>query len=220
MTVYDIAARLPGIDVLRRRCQALALLDAIIDADYYTFGTWGDGEVAAMRDGSGEEFDIVFRSGGVFIRGVYHESPMLTHTEGRLWPNLLTGLPEQFRAEVDEPAFNRPGGGLDATFVLWRRTGDDRWHAGEGIDFSPADDDEVNPDGSWLLNVLLDDITEKYAECAEEVFEVTLPPAAIRHIVEHRPWDDAVVDMLNPKADHHRVRATATEIGYPPATRR
>ncbi|WP_238009531.1 hypothetical protein KZZ52_26975 [Dactylosporangium sp. AC04546] len=31
MTVYDVAAKLPPIDVLRDRCKALAVLERIID---------------------------------------------------------------------------------------------------------------------------------------------------------------------------------------------
>lgn len=54
MTVYDIAARLPSIDVMRERCKALAMLDAIAGGDYFAYDReWGDGEAASMRNGSG-----------------------------------------------------------------------------------------------------------------------------------------------------------------------
>lgn len=117
MTVYDTAAKLPPIDVVRDRSRALAMLDTIID-------------------------------------GVYHDSPMHNYTGGQLWPGLLEGLPQQFAPLVHEPAFCHEGGTLDATIVLWRRSADDRWHGGEGIDLSPADDEETDPDGAWLLDAL------------------------------------------------------------------
>ncbi|MBB4741875.1 hypothetical protein BJY16_005334 [Actinoplanes octamycinicus] len=215
MTVYDVAARLPAIEVVRQRCKALTVLDAIVEGDYYTYEpAWGAGEAAAMRNGSGEEYDIVFTEHGVFIRGLYHESPMIQIAEGRLWPGLLDGLPEEFRPQVDEPAFSWDGR-LNATFVLWRRTGDDRWHAGDGIDLSPADVDEEDPDGSWLLDVLFDDIAEQYAQYADEVLEIELPPAAIEHVVAFRPLTGEAIRALNPDADLAHVRSEAARIGYP-----
>ncbi|MEU5789497.1 hypothetical protein ABZ754_17415 [Micromonospora purpureochromogenes] len=148
MTVYDTAAKLPPIGVVRDRSRALAMLDAIIDGVYYDYSRRpGKSETASMRNGSGEEYDIVFTADGAFIRGVYHDSPMHDYTGGQLWPGLLEGLPPQFAPLVHEPTFCHEDGTLDATFVLWRRSGDDRWHAGEGIDLSPADDEETDPDG-------------------------------------------------------------------------
>ncbi len=216
VTVYDIAAQLPSIGVLRQRCKALAVLDAIIGGDYYTYDrAWGAAEAGAMRNGSGEEYDIVFTAGGAFIRGVYHESPMFEHTDGRLWPGLLDGLPEVFQSQVTEPAFGHPDGTLNASFVLWRSASDKQWHAGNDIDFSPADDEETDPDGSWLLDILFDDIAEKYCEHAEEVYEVGLPPSAVRHVTAFLPLTDVLIRALNPQTDPAYVRAQAEKLGYP-----
>ena len=216
MTVYDIAAQLPSIDVLRQRCKALAMLDAIIGGDYYTYDrTWGADEAGSMRSGSGEEYDVVFTAYGAFIRGVYHESSMFAYTNGRLWPGLLDGLPVEFRPQVTEPAFSDSDGTLNASFVLWRRVDDEQWHAGDDIDFSPADDDEVDPDGSWLLDIVFDDIAEKYRQFAEEVYEVDLPQSAVGHIAAFLPLNDAVIRALNPVTDPAYIRAKALKIGYP-----
>ena len=216
VTVYDIAAQMPSIDVLRQRCKAVAVLDAIIGGDSYTYNrAWGNDEAASMRNGSGEEFDIVFTADGAFIRGVYHESSMFTYTGGQLWPGLLDGLPDEFRSQASEPAFCHMDGTLNASFVLWRRAGDERWNAGDDIDFSPADEEEVNPDGSWLLNVLLDDIAGRYIQYAQDVYEVDLIPPAVEHIVAFLPLTEEVIRALNPEAEPTHVRAKAEEYGYP-----
>jgi hypothetical protein len=70
MTAHDIAAGLPCIDVLRERCQALALLERIIDGGqpYHGYTTnWGTDEAALMSNGSGDEWTIVFTADGAFI---------------------------------------------------------------------------------------------------------------------------------------------------------
>jgi hypothetical protein len=219
VTVYDIATQLPSIDVLRQRCKALAMLDAIIGGDRYTYNrARGADEAASMRNGSGDEYDIVFCADGAFIRGFYHDSPMFEYADG-LWPGLLDGLPEVFQTLASEPSFrSNPDGVLDATFVLWRSSDDEQWHAGNNIDFSPADDDEVDPDGSWLLNIVLDDIALTYREFAEEVYEVVLPLSAIRHVTEFLPLTDEVIHALNRDALSPDVGADAVKFAYPLAS--
>jgi hypothetical protein len=105
--VYAIAGRLPDIVTLRRRCQALAMLDAILspewDSRYYSFTTsWADdAQLASMNNGSGDEYSIVFTPAGVFIRGFDHESPMSPAVnDGELWPGLLDRLPDVFAAQA------------------------------------------------------------------------------------------------------------------------
>ena len=80
MTAADVAAALPGIEDLRRRCRAGAMLDAILSPEWeyrvYSYtAEWGDGDAAAeIRDGSGNDCFIVFTPHGAFIKGVDHES--------------------------------------------------------------------------------------------------------------------------------------------------
>jgi hypothetical protein len=150
---------------------------------------------------------------GVFIRGVYHESPVFTYTEGRVCPGLLDGLPEEFQSQVSEPAFSHPDGTPYATFVLWRCVGDERWYTAEGLDFSPADDDEVHPDGSWLLDIVFDDIAEKCLEYAGEVCEVGLAKPAVAHVIAFLPLTDDVIRALNPEAEPAYVQAGAEKFG-------
>ncbi|MGN9805039.1 hypothetical protein [Micromonospora sp. L32] len=168
-----------------------------------------------MRNGSGEEYNIVFTADGAFIRGTYSDSPMHMHTGGRLWPGLLDGLPAQFEPLVREPAFCYEDGTMEATFLLWRSVTDDRWHAGNEIDFSPADEEEVDPDGSWLLDILCDEIVDEYIQHAQEVYEVDLDRGAVEHIVALRPLTDAVVRVLNPDGRMADLRERAAELDYP-----
>jgi hypothetical protein len=61
VTVYEIAAKLPTIGVLRRRCTAVAVLERIVDGGepYYAYTTaWGEDEAALMSNGSGDEWAI------------------------------------------------------------------------------------------------------------------------------------------------------------------
>ncbi|MFJ6153108.1 hypothetical protein [Micromonospora profundi] len=222
MTVYDIAARLPSIDVLRDRCKALAVLECIVDEGepYYAYTrSWGDDEAALMSNGSGDEWTVVFTADGAFIRVFDHESAMTPYRDPdhELWPGLLDGLPAVFRPQIEEPAFGDEEGQFVATAVLWRLSGDDRWHAGEAITFpalrGPSDSNA--PDGSDLLEILLDDIVDRYVTFAEDYYEIEVDPAVVEHVVAHRPLTDAVVQALNPKATVSGLHADIAAMGFP-----
>ncbi|MEV0565116.1 hypothetical protein [Dactylosporangium sp. NPDC050588] len=73
----------------------------------------------------------------------------------------------------------------------------------------------MDPDGSWLLDVLFDDIAEQYCVYAEEVHEVVLPRAAVGHVAAFLPLTDAVIRAINPAAVPGFVRAEARKYGYP-----
>jgi hypothetical protein len=59
---------IPDVESLKKLCQALAMLDAIISPEweyrYYSFDSkWAQGEMmASMRNGSGDEYFILFRA--------------------------------------------------------------------------------------------------------------------------------------------------------------
>jgi hypothetical protein len=112
VTVYDVARQLPAVADLRDLCRSLAMLDAILSPDresrYYSFNAgWADGEeMASMRNGSGDEYSIVFSAVGAYVRGFDHESPMSPFgNDGEPWPGVIDEVPELFRAFVEEPAF-------------------------------------------------------------------------------------------------------------------
>lgn len=205
MNAYDIAARLPTIDLLRQRCKALAVLQRIIEdgAAYYVYtSTWGTDEAALMSNGGGDEWAVVFTPEGAFIRVFDHESTMSPYgdPDRELWPGLLDGIPVVFRPQLEEPAFCDETGQFIATAVLWRLTGDNRWYASEGITFPPLRGpyDDTGPDGCCMLEILLDDIVDRFVEFANDYHEIEVDRAAVEHVVAHRPLTDAVIQALNP----------------------
>jgi hypothetical protein len=175
VTAYEIAAKLPPIDVLRSRCKALAVLERIVDGGepYYTYTTaWGDDEAALMSNGGGDEWAIVFSSDGAFIRVFDHESAMSPYRDPdrELWPGLLEWAPSIFQPQIEEPALSDGEGQFLATSVLWRLARDEGWHAGEGIVFPPSRGPyDTDPDGTAMLAILLDDIVDRYVDFADPV---------------------------------------------------
>src|SRR5215213_3662254 len=104
---------LPGIDELKRTCQSIAMLDAIVmdewDYRYYSFDAqWGDGEMlASMRNGSGDWYYILFNSAGAIIKGFAHESAMARYAvdSGQTWPGVLDQIPPEFEQILNDPAW-------------------------------------------------------------------------------------------------------------------
>lgn len=222
MSAYEIAARLPTIDLLRRRCKALAVLERVIDGGepYYDYtSTWGADEAALMSNGSGNEWAVVFTADGAFIRVFDHESAMSPYRDPdhELWPGLLDGIPELLRPQVEEPAFCDESGQFIATAVLWRLTGDDRWNAGEGITFPPVQGPygDTAPDGSSMLDMLLDDIADRFVEFASDYYEIEVDRATVEYIVAHRPLTDTVIQALNPQLTVADLQEDIAAIGYP-----
>ena len=94
-------AALPDAGKLKAICQSLAMLDAIIypqwEGRYYSFNTEWDDEIAlaSMRDGSGDDYFILFVPSGVIIKGFAHESNMSLYrvSPPLVWPGILYNGP-------------------------------------------------------------------------------------------------------------------------------
>lgn len=88
---------LPDIEDLRKLTQSLAMLDAIMSPEweyrYYSFNSkWGEGEMmASMRNGSGDEYFILFDSHGAILKGFDRESAMSPWSAGeeKVWPGIM-----------------------------------------------------------------------------------------------------------------------------------
>ena len=219
MTVYDVARRLPTIAGLRDLSRSLAMLDAILSPEwqfrYYSFNaSWADGEeMASMRNGSGDEYSIVFSAAGAYIRGFDHESPMSPYgRSGGLWPGVIEDVPEIFRPFVEEPAFTDEADVPSVTACLWRGTTDDQWQHGT-IDF-PAG--HADPDGATgLFELLVDPEPEAFRCFAEDYYEVTVDLEAVGQVYALRPLSQELVASLNPEINLADLTEDITEIGYP-----
>jgi hypothetical protein len=222
MTAQDVARRLPDIPVVRDRSRSLAMLDAILSPKweyrYYSFdAAWGPAqELASMRNGSGNDYAIVFSPAGAWVRVFAHESPMSPWGQEppRPWPGVLDTVPTAFQACVQEPAFTLDGVAM-VTACLWRQTTDDRWQTGM-IDFPAGQED---PDGSErLLELLLDDSPEAYRRFADDYYQPrSVNLAAVREVYALRPLTQPLVTTLNEELSLADLAHDIAEIGYPTA---
>ncbi|MDK9498433.1 hypothetical protein QEZ40_003615 [Streptomyces katrae] len=221
MSVHEILPGLPDVAVLRDRCRALAVLEAVMDPAYALFAydaAWLETEEAALMDnGSGDDYAIVFSAAGAWGRGFAHESAMSPYADDdlALWPGLVEAVPEVFRPYLTEPAFCDEDA-LRATVVFWRETGDGAWRTGP-VEM-PGDDPHGYADGARdLFGVLAAGTPEAYREFAEDYHERPVDLDAVRHVFALRPLTEAVVAALNPEADFAGVAAAAARTGYPAA---
>ena len=216
---HRVVLALPDIATLRQRSQALATLDAIMSPDwesrYFSFDSrcGPQEEMAAMRNGPGDAYSIVFSYAGVFIRGFDHESVMSPYRSGRVWPGLIDSVPDVFASSLNEPAFSHKDGVLEATVCLWRQHGADRWHTGD-LELPDGDD----PDGAdWMFETLLDGTGVSYQRFAEDYYETAVSIDAVVAIFALGPLTDELVQHLNPDVSVADLADDLAEIGYPPA---
>lgn len=120
---------LPSIDEVKRRSQALALLDAILmpqwEFRYFSFNCNWDGSgnemMASMKDGSGGEYFLYFSDQGMVGKVLADEQLGNAIT-------FLKKVPDQFSSFKNEPAFSTD----KATFFFWRRYRDNSWFSSPG----------------------------------------------------------------------------------------
>lgn len=221
MSVYNVISQLPEISIVRNRSRAMAMLDAVLSPEwefrFFSFDCrWSPTEeMASMRDGSGNDYSIVFSAAGAYARGFDHESPMTPYRVTPLapWPGLVDAVPEVFRRYVDEPAFSDPDGAPRATVCFWREQSDTEWRSGAvEVSFEGRED----ADGAeWLFTVVVDGRPEAYQRFAKDYYEVDVDLAAVRHIYALRPLSQNIVSSLNPDARLHDLGEDIAQIGYP-----
>jgi hypothetical protein len=194
----------------------LAVLDAIMSPEwewrYFSFDAqWSHHqEMASMRNGSGDEYSIVFASAGVYIRGFDHESalsPWAQHPR-RVVEGLIDRVPAVFREHVDEPAFSMDGV-PSITVCVWRQTDSDVWEFGE-----PTEVGLQAQDGgaSWLF-AELDGDPATYKRFADDYYETDVPLAQVAMVFDRAPVTAELVGELNPEAD---ITAVAEELAALP----
>jgi len=208
--------RLPEIESLRRLLQSLAMLDAIIMPEwqyrYYSFNAlWSEKEMmASMRDGTGDNYFILFSDAGVVIKGFERYSPLGSFIEktGKPYPGIFAGMPELLTPFLSEPAFEVQ----QTTFGIWRLTSASSWCGGQ-IDWSTLD---AAASELELLNIVVGG-PEYYKTWAEEYYERNVPIETIRQIFSFLPLKAEMVCSLNPDITLPELQDDIKEIGYPVA---
>ncbi len=204
---------LPEIAELKKLCQSLAMLDAVIYPDwqgrYYSFNDcWDDNtSLASMRNGEGDDYFILFTSAGAVIKGFAHEAAMSPYRTNppSVWPGILEEVPEEMRAALSDPALSVE----DVTFCIWRSKEDNDWKCGD-ITFPPTGD----PDGATDLLALLDGNPKSYQIWAEEYYEQDIDLGAAEHIYNHKPLTDSIIKLLNAEISLEDLADDITEIDY------
>lgn len=207
MSAAQFVDTLPDIETLRRRCQSLAVIDAILCPEwqyrYFSFNaSWAQNEMlGSMRNGEGDDWQILFCPAGAIIKGFVHSSAMAAKCP---WPGVLDAVPEELERGIQVFPIDQ------TTFCLWRETADTQWKVGD-IDY-PS---EYNPDGADILLPFLDGNPETYRQWGEEYYGGRLNPQALEHIYQHAPLNPFVVKSLNKEVQLDEVREEVQEMGYP-----
>lgn len=220
MSVYEVIRKLPDIPTVRDRSRAMAMLDAVLSPEweyrYYSFQrAWTATEaLASMRDGSGNDYSIVFSTAGAYARGFDHESPMSPWSHPcKTWPGLFDTVPAVFRPFVNEPAFCESDGTPRATVCFWRQASDVAWNAGNMA--IPARDMGDADGAEWLFDVLVTGTAEAYRKFAKGYFDVTPDLTAVQHVYNLKPLTQEIVSALNPEVEIEDLTDDISEIGYP-----
>jgi hypothetical protein len=207
-------SELPGVERLRALTQSLATLDAILAPvwgdRYYSFDAhWGAGRaLAAMRDGSGDEWYALFTPAGAVVKGFAHEAPMSPYAPRppAVWPGVLDELPSAFADARTDPALSP----RDTTFCVWRTSRDRAWQRGD-VHF-PAGED---PDGSAGLLAMLGGDPRTYRAWAEGYYGRPVRLPAVVHVYEGRPLTEPLVAALNPDRSLAQLAEDLGRITYP-----
>jgi len=205
MDYYKKINLVPDIEIVKKVSQSIATLDAIMSPKWeyrhYSFNSkWGIQEqMASMKDGSGDEYFIIFTKNGCAIKLFDHESEMNLS-------NPPTSLIKNFPELLTEPAFNPE----DRTYYLWRTFEDIEWN-------SSMDESLTSPKFERLVEMLsiLKPVPEIYKKWADEYYGKNLPLEAISRVYEHRVLDENEIKKLNPEVKPSSLQKDLEEIGYP-----
>ena len=186
------------------------MLDAIVCPDwefrYYSYNSrWAPGEeMASMRNGSGDDWFLLFGPFGAGLKGLAHEYEQAGDAD--LLNQARSSLPAEFKTFLDEPAF----GWEWMSFCYWRRPSDSAW---ERV-IHPEAMKATRADGSSELLLLLYADAQAYVAFAEDYYEVALPKDAVEAVFRLDPLTDALVRSINPELTLAQVVEDAHEIGY------
>lgn len=209
-------SQMPSVNTSEKLSQSIAMFDAILsprwEYRYFSFNAvWNapmNERMASMRNGSGDEYFLLFSPTGAILKGFDHEALMSPWASDPavVWPGILDHVPVAFASFLSEPAFSMG----DCTFCIWRERDDEQWQRGP-IVFPQGDD----PDGSEGLLWMFDGRPETYVDYASEYFEKTLEVDLVRRIYAHETLSSLLVTGLNAEASWEDILNDAREIHYP-----
>jgi hypothetical protein len=199
---------LPGISELRRITQSLATLDLILSPEweyrYYSFDSkWApDGQMASMRNGSGDEWFILFNDADwAGLKGLAHESPA-AGIDG-LSARLQKAVPSKFKSFATEPAFRWD----ETTFCHWCPGQGSAWEA-------PAVLDDVDTGADELL-AIIGSGPEGYQQFALEYYECEVDKELVKKVFQHHRIDQKLVWSLDHEIALDDIQDGLLDIGYP-----
>ncbi len=159
--------------------------------------------------------------------GFAHEADMSPYGNDGIWPSMYEGLPQEFQAALDEPAFEAQEA---VTYCIWRRNGDLAWQRGP-IEFPFRDGDLLGyfeqsfppyvgdyVDGSARDLTMLGTnptLFWKWLKDDQEQLESTQALSVMQAIYAHQPLTQAMVEALNPGLKLDSIREALQETGYP-----
>ncbi len=198
---------LPDRHKLQRICKAIAVIDAIMAEDwtdrYYSYNSkWAENEeMASMRDGSGDEMLILFRTDGCVINGLAHE----------YYPKDKAKLTQELPSIYSEFIFGEPVQSIGTTFCIWTNH-DGSWQIGEPENFA---------DGSEELLAIFDGHPQTYVDWAMDYYEEELAEdedihTAISKIYQGDVLTEEMVLTINNGFEHwEQLKEDLKEIEYP-----
>jgi hypothetical protein len=179
------------------------MLDAILCPEwqyrYFSFNSgWAPGmAMASMRNGSGDDWFLLFDSVGAALKGFAHELAR----DNTFAPNILAEVPREFSAFLSEPAFSIH----DATFCFWKKAGEATWNKVKS---------KLSDDGSADMLALLLTGPSGYKAWAESYYEIAVDYQAVLAVFDHVPLSKSIVLTLNPNSELDFTFGAADEIGY------
>ncbi len=190
-------SEIPNGNVLKRRLQSLAMLDAVLMPDwelrYFSFNSkWAENTMmASMRDGEGSEFFYLFDPAGACGK---------IFCPGQSEPDsLLDQIPKEFGSFLSKPAFNLQ----QITCCMWQRQTEVCWS------LIPGQIKQIP------LLAFAGDRGDYYRIWAEQYYERPVSSLGVIAIFNQQPITAELLLSLNEDLSLEGIVADADEIGYP-----
>ncbi|MCO6148656.1 hypothetical protein [Flavobacterium sp. NRK1] len=195
---------LPDIYNLQNICKAISVLDAILSQKwefrYYSYNAkWDVGEHCfQMRNGLGDEMQILFLENGCVINGFAHEFELKDKIK------ITTNLNSIF----NEFMFGEPVNSIGTTFCIWTTYYDkEQWKTGILNNFD---------DNSDKMLTILNADPKTYYDHIKEYFDTTIPLEIITKIYNgEKITKDIVLAINNNLNDWKQLEKDLNEIEYP-----